>query len=103
MEIGKDVKVAFVPGEICTDLIYGGNQLTAEGSVKNEAYEGKTLCEIFGDDVIIFGLANDAVGYIVPENDYCMALAFGHYQELLSLGEKEATVMFDAYEKLLEE
>lgn len=102
MEMGKDVKIAFVPGEICTDLIYGGNQLTAEGSVKDEAYTGKTLCEIFGNDVIVFGLANDAVGYIVPENDYCMALAFGHYQELLSLGEKEATVMFEAYETLVD-
>ncbi|MBQ7044826.1 MAG: hypothetical protein IJN78_09555 [Clostridia bacterium] len=101
MELGKDVKVAFVPGEICTDLIYGGNQLTAEGSVNSKDFEGKTLCEIFGDDVIIFGLANDAVGYIVPENDYCMALAFGHYQELLSLGKEEATTMFEGYEKLV--
>ena len=103
MEMGKDIKIAFVPGEICTDLVYGGNQLTADGSVNNEAYEGQTLCEIFGEDVIVFGLANDAVGYIVPENDYCMALAFGHYQELLSLGETEATVMFEGYEKLANE
>lgn len=102
MEMGKDVKIAFVPGEICTDLVYGGDELTSEGSVNNEEYEGQTLCEIFGDDVIIFGLANDAVGYIVPENDYCMALAFGHYQELLSLGKSEATVMFEGYEKLAE-
>ena len=102
MEMGKDVKVVFVPGEICTDLIYGGNALTAEGSVNEKDYEGKTLCEIFGDDIIVFGLANDAVGYIVPKNDYSMALAFGHYQELLSLGEKEATVMFEAYENLLD-
>lgn len=101
MEIGKDVKVAFVPGEICTDLVYGGNALTADGAVNNEDYEGQTLREIFGEDVIIFGLANDALGYIVPENDYCMALAFGHYQELLSLGETEATVMFESYENLV--
>lgn len=102
MEIGEDVKIAFVPGEICTDLIYGGNALTADGSVNEENYEGQTLCEIFGDDIIIFGLANDAVGYIVPENDYSMALAFGHYQELLSLGKSEATVLFEAYENLLD-
>ncbi len=102
MEIGKDVKAVFVPGEICTDLVYGGNALTADGSVNNEDYAGQTLCEIFGDDILIFGLANDAVGYIVPENDYSMALAFGHYQELLSLGENEATVMFEAYENLLD-
>ena len=103
MEMGKDVKIAFVPGEICTDLVYGGSQLTAEGSVHNKDYEGRTLCEIFGDDVIVFGLANDAVGYIVPENDYCNALAFGHYQEMLSLGKSEATQMFAVYEKIAAE
>ena len=102
MEMGKDVKIAFVPGEICTDLVYGGNQLTAAGSVHNKDYDGKTLCEIFGDDVIIFGIANDAVGYIVPENDYCNSLAFGHYQEMLSLGKSEATQMFEVYEAIAE-
>ena len=102
MEMGKDVKIVFVPGEICTDLVYGGAELTAEGSVSNKAYEGKTLVEIFGDDIIVFGLANDAVGYIIPENDYCLSLAFGHYQETLSLGKSEATEMFRVYETLAE-
>lgn len=101
MEMGDDIKIAFAPGEICTDLIYGGDSLTAEGSVRSKDYEGKILTDIFGEDVIIFGLANDAIGYIVPDNDYAMALAFGHYHETLSLGDKTATVLSKAYESLV--
>ena len=51
--------------------------------------------------VIIFGLANDAIGYIIPDNDYAMALAFGHYHETLSLGEKTALTLTQAYENII--
>ena len=98
--MGKDIKIAFAPGEICTDLIYGGASLTPEGSLKGEAFSGKTLTEIFGKDVVIFGLANDAIGYIIPDNDYAMALAFGHYHETLSLGEKTASILSKEYENI---
>ena len=93
----KDIKIAFVPGEVCTDLIYDGDSLTAAGSIRGRDFEGKTFTEIFGDDVIIFGLANDAIGYIIPDNDYAMALAFGHYHETLTLGEMTAKTLADAY------
>lgn len=100
MEMGEDIRIAFVPGEICTDLIYGGNSLTAEGSVKGRDYETEILTDIFGDDVIVFGLANDAIGYIIPDNDYVTALAFGHYHETLSLGNQTAVILSGAYEEL---
>lgn len=101
MEMGEDIKIAFAPGEICTDLIYGGASLTAEGSLSGTAYGSRTLTDIFGEDVIIFGLANDAIGYIVPDNDYALALAFGHYHESLSLGEKTAPILTEAYENII--
>lgn len=103
IEIGKDLKIAMVPGELCADLVYGGSSLTAEESVDGKDFKGKTLSEIFGEDIVVFGLANDACGYIVPDNDYCLALAFGHYQELISLGETAASTLMAAYEKLAAE
>ncbi len=103
MEIGKSMKIAFVPGEFCADLWNGGTSLTAESSISGEAFEGKTVTEIFGEETVVFGLANDAIGYIVPDNDYCMCLAFGHYHETLSLGEKTASTMMSAFEELAEE
>lgn len=100
MEMGKDIRIAFLPGEVCTDLIYGGESLTASGSVLGKDFPGKTLCDILGDDIIVFGLANDAVGYIVPDNDYAMALAFGHYHESLSLGKSTGSTIMKAFESI---
>lgn len=101
MEIGKDIKVAMVPGELCSDLVFGGASTTAAGSVTGKDFESKTLVEIFSDDVIVFGLANDAIGYIVPDNDYAMSIAFGHYAETLSLGEKTASTIMNAFQNMV--
>lgn len=103
MEMGKELKFAFVPGEFCADLIKGGASLTADGSVSAKDFEGRTLSEIFGEDIIVFGLANDAIGYIVPDNDYCMCLGMGHYHETLSLGEKTASTIMKGFEELRKE
>ncbi len=103
MEMGNELRFAFVPGEFCSDLIGGGASLTADGSVSGKAFEGKTLSEIFGENIIVFGLANDAIGYIVPDNDYCMCLGMGHYHETLSLGKNTASTIMKGFEKLREE
>lgn len=104
MEMGKDLKFAFVPGEFCSDLVGGGASLTADGSVYGKAFDGKTLSEIFGDEgIIVLGLANDAIGYIVPDNDYCMCLGMGHYHETLSLGKNTASTIMKGFEELEKE
>ena len=99
LDIGSH-KVVLMPGEVCQDLIRGGASLTAEGSVWGKAYEGKTVAALFGEDVIVFGLANDAIGYIVPDNDYALGLDFGHYHETLSLGKNTASLLIAEYETL---
>ena len=100
IEMGKDIRIAMVPGEFCTDLAYGGASLTAEGSILGKDFEGKTLVDIFGEDVIVFGLSNDAIGYIVPDNDYVMALNHEHYAETLSLGRETASTLMSAFEEI---
>lgn len=102
VQIG-DQKIAMVPGEMSQDLAIGGASLTAEGSISHTAFTERTISEIFGEDVLIFGLANDAVGYIVPDNDYAMGLLFDHYQESLSLGKNTASFLMQQFEELNEE
>lgn len=92
MEIGG-VKVAMMPGEIVQDLICGGDSLTAEGSFTGKDFECKSVYELFGEDTICFGLMNDAIGYVVPDNDYTMALLGDHYQEMISLGEEAGSTI----------
>lgn len=96
-------RIVMMPGEICQDLVAGGSSLTKEGSINKKDFSGKTVYELFGKDTIVFGLANDAVGYVVPDNDYCMGLVFDHYQETLSLGKNTASFLMKNYAGLADE
>jgi len=54
----------------------------------------------------IIGLADNEIGYIIPENDFnSLANPLGeqgdHYEETNSLGKKTATILFKKYLKLL--
>lgn len=102
MEMGG-VKVAFMPGEIVQDLICGGDSLTAEGSFRGEDFGHKSVYELFGEDTICFGLMNDAIGYVVPDNDYTMALLGDHYQEMISLGEEAGSTIMKGMASIAEE
>ncbi|MBR3819277.1 MAG: hypothetical protein IKJ41_09050 [Clostridia bacterium] len=102
MEMGG-VKVAFMPGEIVQDLICGGGSLTADGSFTGKDFGYKTVYELFGEDTICFGLMNDAIGYVVPDNDYSMALLGDHYQEMISLGEEAGSTILKGMAEIAEE
>ncbi len=102
MEMGG-VKVAFMPGEIVQDLICGGDSLTADGSFTGKDFGYKTVYELFGEDTICFGLMNDALGYVVPDNDYTMALLGDHYQEMISLGEEAGSTILKGMAEIAEE
>lgn len=102
IEFGRQLKVCMVPGEFCADLIKGGTSLTAEGSFSGKAFDAPTLYDLFGD-VTVFGLANDAIGYIVPDNDFSMAIVYDHYQEMISLGKDTASSIMNGFAKLAEE
>ena len=98
-----DVPVALVPGELVTDLYAGGASLTAQGSAHGKDFGYPGLQEIFGSDALCFGLCNDAIGYIVPDNDYKLALLDDHYQEMISLGRKTASTLMEGYLALASE
>ena len=100
VEIGQMMKSVMAPGEIVTDIIYGGGSITAEGSFSCQDYQYKSACEIFGDkELTAFGLCNDALGYIVPDNDYCLI----SYHELISLGKYAASSISAAYVEIAKE
>ncbi len=100
VEIGNVMKAVMVPGEIVTDIIYGGGSITAEGSFSCQDFQYKSVCEIFGDkELTAFGLCNDALGYIVPDNDYSLI----SYHELISLGKYAASSIVGALSEIAKE
>lgn len=65
MEIGSALKVFLSPGEVMGELLIGGDCLA------DFPYDG--LREVFGDNLIICDLMNDAAGYVEPDNYYVIA------------------------------
>lgn len=103
MEMGNQFKTVFLPGEICQDLIVGGDSLSGKNSVSAKDFTGRTAVDIFGEGVTCFGLMNDAIGYVVPDNDYTMGDPVNHYHELISLGQGVASALMEGLEELANE
>lgn len=103
LELGKNFAAVLVPGEFCADLLNGGESLTDSGSFNNTDFPYPTLEEIFSRKLTAFGLANDAVGYIVPDNDYVFGEFKNHYHELIGLGINTGSTVIKGFMEMKEE
>ncbi len=67
------LKILMLPCEIFPELVYGG-YLSAEESATGYGAEinPAPLQEIIGDEVMVIGLANDELGYVLPPNDFIL-------------------------------
>ena len=102
VEIGKNIKIIEAPGEALPELVYGGFYSADEAYNGTEyPYEGIVTCFEEDDEVLVFGLCNDAVGYIVPDNDYSSSGDEGHYEETVSTGSKSGSAFSKAFFELL--
>lgn len=96
MEIGEDIAFAIVPGELAPEIAYGGC-LTGEYSWSGKDWEYPSLQDIITENGIdrelhVLGLANDQIGYIVPDNNYTPMLHESSQSiELVSLGKNTAS------------
>ncbi len=103
LEIGKQLSVVMVPGEFCADLLDGGKSLYRDGSFNHFDFPFPSLNEIYGRELTAFGLANDAIGYIVPDNDYVFGEFSNHYHELIGLGNNTGSTIIKAFIEMKEE
>ncbi len=103
MEIGTDIAVAIVPGEAAAELFYGGC-LSADKSWTGTDWELDPIQDAVGDKtLIVFGLTNDQIGYIIPDNDYMALLESQNKSlELVSTGNNTASSMVNDFFELIE-
>ncbi len=102
-EIGDSIKILMMPGEAFPEIVYGGF-LSADEAYNGTEYPYAPLNTHFdeSDSVLTFGLCNDAVGYIVPDNDYYSSLTDSdHSQEMVSVGPTAASSVSAGFEELL--
>lgn len=123
IEIGTDIVMLTVPGELIPQLVYG-NVVGAEDSYLGTDWEIDCTADLIDENktVLVMGLCNDAIGYIIPDNDYAPFIAdslwaleigdrkigeeiFGeyhrHYEETLSTGGKAASSVMTALNELV--
>jgi len=103
MEIGEnDLMVFLSPGEIYGELLMGDDVYNSM-----EGFQYEPLREIYGDNLIIFDLMNDAAGYVEPDNQYVIAgfrynrdsdkLDSDTWALLVSMGKNAASDMIGAF------
>ncbi len=113
IEIGESIVLLTVPGELIPQLVYG-NVVDASEAYLGKNWEIECTADLIDDDktVLVMGLCNDAIGYIIPDNDYAPFIAdslwntdlgeklFGephrHYEEMLSAGGSAASSVMTA-------
>ncbi len=103
LEIGKNIKIIEAPGEVMPELVYGGFY-SADKAYNGTEYPHPALNTYFSEDdnILVFGLCNDALGYIVPDNDYSASNEEGHYEETVSTGSFTASAFSKAFAALIE-
>ncbi len=102
IEFGSKFKAVMLPGEICQDLIVGGSSV--KSGVNGGAFEAPLACEIFNNpNIKCLGIMNDAIGYVVPDNDFTMGDPANHYHELISLGQYVASSLMNGLQELKNE
>lgn len=103
IEIGENIKILLAPGEVMPEIVYG-NFYSADEAYNGTEYPYPALNTYLpeGNEVLVFGLCNDAVGYIVPDNDYSSSGGDGHYEETVSTGSKSGTAFSKAFIELFE-
>ncbi len=120
LEIGTDIAMLTVPGELVPQLVYG-NVVDKTESYLGTDWELEYTCDLVGGrkTVLVMGLCNDAIGYIIPDNDYAPFIAdslwntelgeklFGkphrHYEEMLSTGSKAGSTVIGALNSTVKE
>jgi len=105
-ELGADFAFAIIPGELAPELAYGGC-LGKDASWSGKDWTYPSLQEMVaaaGSSRKLFALdlANDQIGYIVPDNNYMPMIApESNSIEFVSLGKQTASLLMDAYQTLI--
>ena len=106
-----EVDIACIPGEIYPELVYGKFQEPAEPAADfPDAPLEKPVAAIMPHEKwLLFGLANDELGYIIPKRQWDQKAPFAYgrktsqYGEINSVGPEAAAIIMRALERRVNE
>ncbi len=99
MELGNEVGIVFIPGEISPEIIWGG-VVGADKSWTNTTWDYAPMSETAKvNKLLCFGLNNDQIGYILPDND--VHSMFTENEEINAASTKAGSTLTAAFEGLI--
>ncbi len=100
-EIGEDIAVALIPGELAPEIAFGGAD-TTDTSWQGKDWEYPSFeSQVNGKKLIVFGLTNDQVGYLLTSNNWHSI--FTENEEIVSTGQYAGEFITKAFLELLQE
>jgi Neutral/alkaline non-lysosomal ceramidase, N-terminal len=106
-----DLHIAAIPGELYPELVYGHYQEPADPNADwpEAPLETPVMKILPGPKTLLFGLANDEIGYIIPKRqwDDLPPFAYGRtnkqYGEINSVGAETAPIVMQALQDRVRE
>ena len=99
MELGNKIGVALIPGEIAPEILWGG-AVSKEESWTKTSWDYAPMEETAkAEKLLCFGLNNDQIGYILPDND--IRSMFTENEEINAVSIDAGSVITSAFEKLI--
>ena len=99
MELGNNVGILLAPGEIAPEILWGG-AVSKEESWTKQSWDYAPMKDTAGVDTLIcFGLNNDQVGYIMPDNDIRAMLT--ENEEFNVVAYDVGSTLTEAFEELI--
>lgn len=99
MELGNKVGIAFMPGEIAPEILWGG-VVGADKSWTGTTWDYAPMAETAKIDTLIcFGLSNDQIGYILADND--IHSMFTENEEINASSTKSGSAVTVAFEQII--
>ncbi len=101
LELGDDLAIAIVPGELEPTIAFGGS-FTAKDSWRGKDFNYPSFQQVVGEDkeLLVFGLSNDQIGYILADNDY--RSMFLENEEIVSTGSVAGSTTAEAFIALID-
>lgn len=101
IELGNEVGIALIPGEISPEILWGG-VVGADKSWTNETWDYAPLKDTAKvNKLLCFGLSNDQIGYILPDND--IHSMFTENEEINASSTKSGSAITKGFEALIAE
>ncbi|MBE6771871.1 MAG: hypothetical protein E7547_07010 [Ruminococcaceae bacterium] len=93
-EFGTSLAVALIPGELAPEIAYGG-AVTAEESWDGTEWNYSAFADVTDRRVIVFGITNDQIGYMMTDNDWRSYLT--ENEEIVSTGPEAGAIIAEEY------